>query len=114
MATRPVRFCQDEPRRSSRSHGSKPPINSFEANFQVPAAHRLVSVRSRGRGGHVPATFWEHEEYDASGRLSARYVSYVEGAPGLDGARSGWRKYDVLGVLVDRGSSLPSDLREAA
>jgi hypothetical protein len=89
-------------------------MRSFESLYRVPATHRLVPVRSRSRGGNVPATYWEHEEYDASGRLIARYESYVESASGVDGGRSGWCKYNARGVLVDRRAGLPLDLREEA
>jgi hypothetical protein len=78
-------------------------VQGFEALFQVPPQHRLVQVRSRSRGGLVSGTYWEHEEYDAAGRLVARFESFVEAGP--DGhCESGWSKYDPLGQLVGRGA----------
>ena len=76
---------------------------NFEAIFRVPPTHRLVAVRSRSRAGIVAGTFWEHEEYDALGRLVARYESFEETNPHSNVRRSGWRKYDVVGRLVAEG-----------
>ena len=75
----------------------------FEAIFQVPPTHRLVAVRSRSRAGIVAGTFWDHEEYDAGGRLVARYESFEEHDPRGGAQRSGWRKYDIVGRLVAEG-----------
>ena len=76
---------------------------NFEAVFRVPATHRLVAVRSRSRAGSVAGTFWDHEEYDALGRLVARYQSFEESDPHSHARRSGWRKYDITGRLVADG-----------
>ena len=76
--------------------------------------HRLVPVRSRSLGGRIPATYSEHEEYDALGRLIARYESFTESGARVGGARSGWRKYNAAGHLVQQRTSLPFGLREAA
>jgi hypothetical protein len=73
---------------------------NFESIFQIPASHRLLVVRSRSRGGLFNAVFWEHEEYDATGRLICRYKSFDEVNPaGL--RRSGWYKYDGAGCILD-------------
>ena len=75
----------------------------FEVLFEIPPHHRLVQVRSRSRGGLVSGTYWEHEEYDAGGRLVARFESFVEAGP--DGHReSGWSKYDPSERLVGSGA----------
>ncbi len=80
-------------------------IPKFEDIFNVAADHQLLPVRSRSRGGAVVAEFWEHEEYDPSGRLLARYESYEEIGP--EGSRHGcWRKFDVSGRLVRVGGRL--------
>ena len=76
---------------------------NFEAIFRIPPAHRLIAVRSRSRAGIMAGTFWEHEEYDALGRLVARYESSEETTPHSNARRSGWRKYDVVGRLVAEG-----------
>lgn len=76
---------------------------NFEAVFRIPPAHRLIVVRSRGRAGIVAGTFWDHEEYDAMGRLVARYESFEETNPHGDARRTGWRKYNVVGRLVAEG-----------
>jgi hypothetical protein len=76
---------------------------NFEAIFQVPGTHRLVAVRSRSRAGIAAGTFWDHEEYDAGGRLVARYESFEEHDPRGEASRSGWRKYDIVGRLVAAG-----------
>jgi hypothetical protein len=76
---------------------------NFEAIFRIPATHRLIAVRSRSRAGLVAGTFWDHEEYDALGRLVARYQSFEETNPQSNARRSGWRKYDVVGRLMAEG-----------
>jgi hypothetical protein len=75
---------------------------SFEALFHVPPQHRLVRVRSRSRGGLISGTFCEHEEYDTSGRLIARFETFEETGP-TGSTSSGWRRYDRTGWLVDTG-----------
>ncbi len=78
---------------------------AFEKVFDVPEEHQLLAVRSRSRGGTVVAEFWEHEEYDPSGCLLARYESYEEISP--EGPRHGcWRKFDSSGQLVRVGGRL--------
>jgi hypothetical protein len=89
-------------------------MQSFEALYHVPIMHRLIPVRSRSRGGRMPATYWEHEEYDARGRLIARYESYIESRPSEGEARSGWRKYSAAGHLIGQDTTLPLSLAEAA
>jgi hypothetical protein len=76
---------------------------NFETVFRIPATHRLIAVRSRSRAGIVAGTFWDHEEYDAMGRLVARYESFEETKPHGNVRRSGWRKFDVVGRLVAEG-----------
>jgi hypothetical protein len=78
-------------------------IPNFEAIFGVPADHRLEQVRSRSRGGVLGGTFWDHQEYDADGRLVARYESYREVEADSGASRSGWVKYDADGWAVDEG-----------
>lgn len=77
----------------------------FEDIFNVPAGHCLLAVRSRSRGGPVTTEFWEHEEYDSGGRLTARYESYEELTPA--GPRHGcWRKLDGSGRVMRVGGRL--------
>ena len=76
---------------------------NFEAVFRIAPTHQLVPVRSRSRAGILAGTFWDHEEYDAAGRLVARYASFEERSPCGDQRRSGWRKYDLLGRLMAEG-----------
>jgi hypothetical protein len=76
---------------------------NFEAVLRIPATHRLVAVRSRSRAGILAGTFWDHEEYDAGGRLIARYESFEETNACGEYRRSGWRKYDLFGRLVAEG-----------
>jgi hypothetical protein len=78
-------------------------IPNFEAIFGVAADHRLEQVRSRSRGGALHGTFWNHEEYDADGRLVARYESFQEFDAAAGTSRSGWVKYDADGWVVDEG-----------
>ena len=73
---------------------------NFENIFRIPASHRLLAVRSRSRGGLFSAVYWEHEEYDGDGRLICRYKSFDEVSP-AGPRRSGWRKYDGAGRLID-------------
>ena len=76
--------------------------SNFEAIFRVPSAHSLLVVRSRSRGGLLSGVYWEHEEYDTTGALIARYQSFSESRDG--GVRqSGWRKFDLAGRLIAEG-----------
>jgi hypothetical protein len=89
-------------------------MQSFEALYRVPVTHRLVPVRSCSHGGRIPATYWEHEDYDTSGRLVARYESFAQRGPNGDVTRGSWRKVDPSGRLIGQGSPMPSSLAEAA
>ena len=80
--------------------GSLREAQNFESVFQTPMTHRLLVVRSRSRGGLFSAVYWEHEEYDSNGRLICRYKSFDEVSP-AGYRRSGWRKYDSAGRLID-------------
>lgn len=73
--------------------------HNFEAVFQVPSSHRLVAVRSRTQGGMTTTVVWEHEEYDASGQLVARYRSY-EQVSAIGEVRCGWQKFDAEGQVI--------------
>ena len=78
---------------------------NFEALFRVPVIHRLLVVRSRSRGGLWSGVYWEHAEYDPHGLNVARYESFAESnQAGV--RRSGWRKYDPAGRLVEEGEWL--------
>ena len=71
--------------------------------FHVPPRHRLVPVRPRSRWGLIRATFGEHEAYDTSDRLIARLETFDE--TGRTGStKSGGRRYDGVGRLVDTGN----------
>ena len=76
---------------------------NFETVFHIPPTHRLVAVRSRSRAGALAGNFWDHEEYDAVGRLVARYQSFDERDAHGNQRRSGWRKYDLVGRLIAEG-----------
>ena len=89
-------------------------MESFEALYRVPVTHQLVPVRSRSHGGRTPATYWEHEEYDASGQLIARYESYAQRLSRGGLSQNGWCKYDPFGKLIARGSHVPLSLADAA
>jgi hypothetical protein len=79
---------------------------NLEAVFHVPPRHRLVEVRSRSRGEPESATFWDHEEYDASSKLIACFENFEK--MGLTGLKtSGWRRYDCTGRLVGAGELEP-------
>jgi hypothetical protein len=77
-------------------------VLNFEAIFQIPPTHRLLVVRSRSRSGLFSAVYWEHEQYDAGGRLISRYTSFEEIEP-AGRNRSGWRRYDAAGKLLAQG-----------
>ena len=63
-------------------------------------------VRSKTRGGLISAQYWGHDEYDANGRLVARYEGFKEWNSQTGARSSGWRKYDELGRLLDAAESL--------
>ena len=78
---------------------------NFEAIFQIPATHQLVLVRSRSLGCPISAVFWEHDEYDAQGRLAARYCSF-ESVNASGERQRGWRRFDSHGHLVSEDDDL--------
>ena len=53
-------------------------LPNFEALFSIPPTHRLLLVRSRGRGGPMRGEYWTYEEIDEGGNVIARYESYDE------------------------------------
>ena len=75
-------------------------LPNFEALFGIQHHHRLILLRSRGRGGLIQGVYWTHEEVDPSGSVIARYESYDEVNSNGE-TQCGWRKYDSLGNLVD-------------
>ena len=72
---------------------------NFEVVFQVQSSHHLVAVRSRTQGGMTTTVVWEHEEYDVSGQLIARYKSY-EQVSAAGEVRCGWQKFDAEGQVI--------------
>ena len=76
-------------------------MRSFEKIFNVPPTHRLVMVRSRSTGAAMEAHSWAHDEFDDWGELTARYESFAEVDSRTGALRSGWRKYDSSGRLID-------------
>jgi hypothetical protein len=53
---------------------------AFEQHFRIAAGHWLREVRRTPRTGPLRDTVeWEHEEYDADGRLVAVYESWTHG-----------------------------------
>lgn len=72
----------------------------FERLFQIPPSHRLELIRSRGLGGRVQATYWDHEEYNPGGNLVARYRTFEEFDEQRGASSRGWSKYDTCGQLV--------------
>ena len=80
-------------------------VRNFEAIFQIPAIHQLVLVRSRSQGCPISAVFWQHDEYDAQGRLVAHYFSF-EQVNDLGERQRGWRKFDSHGHLVSEHDDL--------
>jgi hypothetical protein len=78
---------------------------NFEGIFQIPDTHRLELVRSRSRGSPISAIFWEHDEYDALGRLAARYRSFEE-VNALGEIQRGWRRFDCYGHTVSEVDDL--------
>ena len=98
-----VREYGPNPATGSRLHTS--PIRdafNFESVFHIPSTHSLLVVRSRSRGGFQGGVYWEHEEYDPKGALIARYESFSE-SDHAGVRRSGWRKYDPAGWLIEEG-----------
>ncbi len=87
---------------SSKAH-------NFEAVFRIPSSHYLVVVRSRTRGGETTTVVWEHDEYDDSGQLIARYKSH-EHVNAAGERRCGWEKLDVQGKPVT-GRQLSNGLK---
>ena len=82
-------------------------MKSFEALFDVPVSHRLGLVRSSSVGGECPAERWDHEEHDHTGKLIARYESFVELDPVMGTARCGWYRYDADGFLSSWDEDVP-------
>ncbi len=75
-------------------------MRSFEAILHVPPDHRLEQIRTSACDGVVQQIHWEHQEYDASGRMIARYHSFVELRE--NGQQyCGWRKYNSSGHMIE-------------
>jgi hypothetical protein len=89
----------------NRSHTRVRDEHNFEAVFHIPATHQLVLVRSRSQGCPLSAICWEHDEYDALGRLVARYRSFEQVNPAGKTQR-GWRRFDGHGHLVSEDHDL--------
>ena len=89
--------------RPRRIHLERMPEPNFEAVLAIPVDHRLVLVRSVVRGGGFGGVYWHHEEYAPSGQVHARYESFREANTSGEAVRSGWRKYDRQGRLIDQG-----------
>jgi len=72
---------------------------AFEEIFGIPREHTLKQSDFRCRGGD---DYWEHHEYDARGKLIARYESWHRFK-----AASGWRKLSLDGTIIAHGEDLP-------
>ena len=75
----------------------------FEEIFDVPAEHslRLVTGVLDVRAGKTPRR-WEHEQYDASGRLVAVYESWPR-----EGASPAFVKYSPNGWVLSISGRSP-------
>jgi hypothetical protein len=82
-------------------------MKSFEAIFHIPDEHELTLVRSQSTGGKTIAERWDHEEFDHSGRLIARYETFIETDPVMGPTRTGSYRYDADGFLTDWEEGLP-------
>src|SRR5829696_2430049 len=80
-------------------------VPNFEAIYRIPLSHTLVAVRSRTQGGPTTTVFWEHDEYDASGRLIACYKSFHL-VTAVGEQRSGWQKFGREGQLLAENETL--------
>ena len=75
-------------------------MRSFEAILRVPPDHRLEQVKTSACDDVVRQIHWEHQEYDVSGRVVARYHSFVELHE--NGRQCcGWSKYNSSGHMID-------------
>lgn len=78
---------------------------TFEEIFGIPRSHVLKTEFYSHAGGQEEG--WTHEEYDAEGRLIARYESWthttIYGSP----TSEGWKKFDLAGALIASGKGLP-------
>lgn len=82
-------------------------MSVFEKIFGIPVSHTLKQTNYRGKGPVANNESWEHEEYDATGNLVAKYSSWHNTEVyNLSGkTNSGWKKY-VDGNCVYESSSL--------
>jgi hypothetical protein len=80
----------------------------FEAVFGIRSGHvlRLAGARQRV-AGRVRQEWWEHEEFDAEGRLIAVYESWAV-SDAMTGRRAdgGFVEYSATGEFVRRRSGL--------
>lgn len=79
---------------------------TFAEIFEVPAGHVLKQIRFRSTRGDQH-NGWEHEEYDGTGNLIARYESWADTDFSGATVSEGWKKFDPTGVLLGSGTSLP-------
>jgi hypothetical protein len=86
---------------------------AFEVTFNVPTAHRLRLVRTLRRAEDGEICEWEHEEYDASGKLVAVFESWPSGHSSPAGrqggrrGRGGFVKYAPNGEILRRSEDAP-------
>lgn len=75
--------------------------SSTRTAFAIPPDHRLVEA-GRSQSGHLGQyEKWTYEEFDAAGRLLARYLEWDEVSVGGGWARRGWRKLSPDGAVLE-------------
>jgi hypothetical protein len=80
--------------------------DAFRRVFQIPADHLLTRTSFRSSAGSQRDR-WTHEEFDPTGKLIAKYESWMNTTIRPLETKSGWRKLDPLGRVLFEFDDLP-------
>lgn len=79
----------------------------FERALNIPLGHTLQEIELNIRNFASPNEHWLHEEYDRSGNLIAKYISWHFATPRPQyQSNSGYRKYNRYGQLIQDSQEL--------
>ena len=80
--------------------------DKFRKVFQIPVDHLLTRASFRSLAGSQRDR-WTHEEFDQTGKLIAKYESWMDTTISPLKTVSGWRKTDPSGQVLLESDDLP-------